>query len=471
MDRLLIADARIVSMDPSVGDLQGDLLIEDGTIRAIGRDLGAVDAERFDAAGRIALPGLVDAHRHVWQTPLRSVTADWSLRDYFVGIRTHAAPLFRPEDIHTAQLAGALEMLEAGVTTVVDYSHDLLTPDHAEAAIAGLEEAGIRALWCAGFNVPPGTADGFGDAAGRAAAFRELARRRLPGRDARVVMGIAPEELALAGPDAVEDQYRLARELGARITHHVHSTRWGRDPREIADVLGPRKLLGPDVLLVHMNFTGDDEWRQVADAGAHVVFTPETELQMGMGFPSTGRARGFGLRPAIGADIVSNNGGDLFFPLRLGLQVERARADAPLLGEARIPEGASVPAREALRWGTVNGAEACGMADRIGRLAPGRAADVVLLDGQALGLLGWAGGDAAAHVVLQAHPGLVDAVLVDGRFVKRDGRLTADLAPVRRALEATTAFLAREIEARGGFGVPDRSAGRPASHPEEEASA
>jgi len=458
MDRILIADAAIVSMDPSIGDLRGDILVGEGEILAVGPDLRAAEAERVDASGRIAIPGLVDCHRHVWQTPLRSVTADWSLMDYVTGIRTAAAPTFRPEDVHIAQLAGALEMLNAGITTVVDYSHNLLSPDHAREAIRGLEDAGIRALWCAGFNVPPGADNHFGDTSGKAAFLGELAKQRFTG-SGRLSLGIAPEEVALSTPDDVEQQYRFARELGARITHHVHSARFGRDPLEIADVLAPRGLLGPDVLLVHMNFTSDDEWRQVADSGASVVFTPETELQMGMGFSSTERARALGLRPAIGADIVSNNSGDLFFQLRLALQAERALANEPRIRSAEVIQGVSVPARQALAWGTVHGAQACGLSDRVGSLTPGKAADIVLLDAEDISMLGWAGRDPAAHVVLQAHAGLVDSVLVDGCFVKRDGRLLADEETLRSRMAETTEYLARAIEAKGGFGVPDRSGG------------
>jgi len=198
----------------------------------------------------------------------------------------------------------------------------------------------------------------------------------------------------------------------------------------------------------------------VADSGTAVVFTPETELQMGMGFSSTERARSFGLRPSIGADIVSNNSGDLFFQLRLGLQAERALANEPGIRSAEVLQGTSVPAREALAWGTVDGAAAAGMAERVGSLTPGKAADLVLLDGEDIGMLGWAGGDPADHVVLQAHPGVVDSVMVDGRFVKRRGRLVADLEPVRRRMAETTEYVAGEIEAKGGFGVPDRSEGR-----------
>jgi 5-methylthioadenosine/S-adenosylhomocysteine deaminase len=458
--RILIADASIVSMDAALGDLHGDILIENGSIEAIGLDLGAVDAERIDARGRIVIPGLVDAHRHVWQTPLRSVTADWSLANYVTGIRTVAAPVFRAEDIYAAQLAGALEMLNAGITTVVDYSHNLLSPDHAWEAIRGLEDAGIRALWCAGFNVPPGTDSHFRDSAGMAAFLREVAKQRFTGGGGRLTLGIAPEELGIGAAADVEQQYRLARELGARISHHVHSARFGRDPLEIAKVLGPKGLLGPDVLLVHMNFTSDDEWRQVADSGASVVFTPETELQMGMGFPSTRKARSLGIHPSIGADIVSNNGGDLFFQLRLALQTERALANEPAIASAEVIQGTPISAREALAWGTLHGAEASGMADRIGCLAPGKAADLVILDTEDISMLGWAGQDPAAHVVLQAHPGIVDSVMVDGCFVKRAGSLLADLGPVRRAMAETTAHVAGAIEERGGFGVPasgDRS--------------
>jgi 5-methylthioadenosine/S-adenosylhomocysteine deaminase len=461
MTRTIFKNAVVVTMDDQLGTLQGDILVAGDRIEAIGENLSDDGAEQISAAGRIAIPGLIDCHRHVWQVPLRSVTANWSLSDYVRGIRIAAAPAFRAEDIYAAQLAGALEMLNAGVTTVVNYSHNLLTPDHAWEAIRGLEDAGIRALWCAGFNVPPGTENHFGGTDGKAAFIREVAKSKFPHASGLLTLGIAPEELALSSPEEVERQYQFARELGARITHHVNAAPMGHAPREVETFISPRGLLGPDLLLVHMNFTTDEEWRQVAAAGTSVVFTPETELQMGMGFPSTERVRSFGIQPTIGADIVSNNGGDMFVQLRLALHAERAQANESALKDLELLEGTTVSAREALSWGTRSGAAAIGMTDTIGRLAPGTAADIVLLDSTDISMLGWAGHDAADHVALQAHPGVVDTVMVNGRFVKRDGRLLADLEAVRRLIDSTTEHVAETIQSRGGFGVPDRSIPRP----------
>ena len=121
---------------------------------AVGKDLGATDAEIFDAAGYIASPGFVDTHHHVWQSAIRALTADWSLADYFAGIRVVTAPHFRPEDMYAANRHGLLEALHAGVTTTADYCHNLITPDHAEEALRGTREAGARVIWCYGFQRP-----------------------------------------------------------------------------------------------------------------------------------------------------------------------------------------------------------------------------------------------------------------------------------------------------------------------------
>ncbi len=194
----------------------------------------------------------------------------------------------------------------------------------------------------------------------------------------------------------------------------------------------------------------------VADAGCAVAFTPETELQMGMNFSPTGTVRRFGILPTFGADIVSNNSGDMFFPLRLALQVERATANVATVDGGTMPEGVSVQVREALEWGTINGAKAAGLGHRIGSLTPGKDADVVLIRTDAINLAGWNDTDPVASIVLQAHPGNVDTVLVAGNVVKRSGRLCADVARARAALREAQRHVARATEALGGFRVrPD----------------
>ncbi|MCP4005232.1 MAG: amidohydrolase family protein [bacterium] len=455
MGRLLIRAGCIVSLDPDIGDLpRGDVLIENGKILAVGPKLEAGDVEVVDASDTIVLPGFVDTHRHVWQAAARSVTADWSLMDYFRGIRMRVATTFRPQDMYAAQYAGALEALDAGVTTVVDYCHNLLTPDHAWESIRGLRDAGLRAVWCFGFNSPPGMKSHWESREEMAKFAGEIAAEHFASRDALLSFGIAPEEPGLAPPEACEFQYRTARELDARITQHVNCVRVGRDPEEVSRLLAPRDLLGPDVLLVHMGYTTDEEWRMVADSGAAVSFTPETELQMGMGIPSTGVVRRFDIIPTYGADIVSNNSGDMFFPLRLALQVERGVANTRIVEAGSMPEGVTVSCREILEWGTLGGAKAAGLERQIGSLTPGKQADLVLIRSDGIGFAGWNQRDPLANVVLQANASNVDTVLVGGEIVKRNGVLCADATAARELLADAARHVARETEALGGFHVP-----------------
>ena len=455
MGRTLIRGGCIVSLDDAVGDLpRGDILIEDGKILEVGPSLEAGDALIIDASDRIVLPGFVDTHRHVWQAAMRSITADWSLMDYIRGIRMRAARTFRAEDMYAAQYAGALEALDAGVTTIVDYCHNILTPDHAWESIRGLRDAGLRAVWCLGFNFPHGMESHWANTEGKAKFAREVAAEHFTSKDALLTLGIAPEEFGLATPEQCELQYQMARELDARITQHVNCLRFGKDPEEVANLLAPRELLGPDVLLVHMGYTTDEEWRMVADAGASVSFTPETELQMGMGITPTGVVRRFGITPSYGADIVSNNSGDMFFPLRLALQVERAVVNVPIVDGGAMPEGVTVTCREVLHWGTQGGARAAGLDHRIGSLTPGKQADLVLIRTDGIGFAGWNERDPVASVILQANAGNVDTVLVAGEIVKRDGELCSDAQAACALLTDAARHVAAATEALGGFHVP-----------------
>src|SRR2546430_5765951 len=113
----------------------GDVLLDGDRIAAIAPPLDAGDARVIDARGRIVMPGFVDTHRHTWQTQLRAICADWTLNDYFFGIRLSISPAYAADDVHVGNHTGALEALNAGVTTILDYSHCNNTPEHADAAI------------------------------------------------------------------------------------------------------------------------------------------------------------------------------------------------------------------------------------------------------------------------------------------------------------------------------------------------
>ena len=187
--RLLIKDGHVLTLDPSLGDLErADVLIEDGRIAAVEPALETGDCEVLDVAGKIVMPGFVDTHRHTWQTALRGICADWTLQDYFRGIRLNISTELSPEDIYAGNYVGALEALDAGVTSLLDFSHCNNSPAHADEAIRGLEDAGLRAVFAYGFYPVP-LAEPFFDEPrradrGRAArALRPPALRRRTGSD------------------------------------------------------------------------------------------------------------------------------------------------------------------------------------------------------------------------------------------------------------------------------------------------
>jgi len=145
----LIKGGYVLTLDPALGDMpNADVLIDGDTIKAVGTNLAAgPHANVIDARHRIVMPGFVDTHRHTWQTPVRGVLPSCTLDEYFAGMLNNIGIQYRPEDVYIANLMGALEALNAGITTLLDWSHVNNTPEHSDAAVAGLTEAGIRAVY------------------------------------------------------------------------------------------------------------------------------------------------------------------------------------------------------------------------------------------------------------------------------------------------------------------------------------
>jgi cytosine/adenosine deaminase-related metal-dependent hydrolase len=463
--RLLIENAAsIVTLDPAGGDVRdGDLLIEDGEIVAVGRDLGVEDAERIDAGGQIAIPGFANTHLHTWQHALRGVCADWTVKDYVRCWRIHLGPMYRPEDMYVGNYAGALDALNAGVTLVVDYCHNVVTRDHAREALRGLRDAGVRALF--GLAYTPVLDHGFAVASvapevenpdlpdhdSRVRFAHQLAGEEFSSKEGLVTLAIVPQEIEIAQWDDVVAEFGSARDLDAWISLHANQVlapqRW-EDVRKIHRA----GLLGPDILFVHCSFSADDELQLIADAGASVSVQAETEMQMGMGKPITGKLIEHGVAPSLGVDITSNGSGDMFAQMRLALQVGRMLGDEEHYRRSEMPEDVSLTTRQALEWATVNGARGAGLGDRVGTLSPGKRADLVLVDGNDFNLIGWNREDPVGTVVMQANAGNVSTVVVDGEVVKRDGRLVGvDPDAVRRQVEASQGYVNGWAAEHGGI--------------------
>ena len=453
--RTLISGGTVVTVDQALDDLpRGDVLVEDGAIVEVAPRIDAADAERIDAADCLVLPGLVDTHRHTWQALFRNIASDWTLAHYFTGLHGTLSGLYRPEDTYAGNLIGALEALDGGITTLLDWSHNLNTPEHTDAAVDAVVESGARVVFGHGgghrhwqpVSSLPHPADD----------VRRLREGRLSSDDALVTLCLAPRGNQFATMEVTEEDWALADELGIRISCHFGDGEWGKG-RPVA-ALAERGLLGPTMTFVHCNTLADDELELMAGHGCTASISPDIELQMGHGWPATGRLLDAGIRPSLSIDVCCSNGGHLFGTMRAtigterGFDNERARDG----GEASVAE-MELTCRDVLEFATIEGARACGMDDRIGSLTPGKRADVIVVRADGFGMTPL--NNPVGAFVYNAHPGLVETILVDGRVVKRDGKLVdVDQARVRRlAVESRDDILRRaDGQARiGGDWIPE----------------
>lgn len=445
--RTVLRGGTVLTMDPRLGSLpRGDVLIEDGLIAAVAPDLAVDDAEIVDVAGHIVAPGMIDTHRHTWQTQLRALCADWTLADYLFGVRLGVSPAYLADDVLLGNQLGALDALNSGVTTILDFSHCNNTPEHSDAAISGLRDAGIRAVFGYGFfESNPMQPPHFGDHASRLADFARIADAHFPSRDALLTLGVALTEYGTLPFETTRAEVAAARERGALIVTHTGCV-WSLPSgvREFAAA----GLLGPDLVHVHCNTLTDEEWRLLADHGAKLSISVETELNMGMGRPAFAAARRHGIKPTLSCDIVSLNTGDLFTQTRMGLAFQRwADTEALNLGGGD-PAAVTITAQEALAWTTVNAAEAIGLEGRIGSLTPGKQADIIVTGGP--GMSQHPHLDPAGTLVFQTTPADVRHVLVAGHFAKRDGLLTgADLPALLTQAESSAEGVLGRIAAAG----------------------
>jgi len=429
--RILIRGATILTQDKALGDIpQGDILVEGSRIASIAPSIRADGAEIIDAGGMIALPGFVDSHRHTWQSLLRATAVDWTLAQYFAGIRGVMGRLYTPDDMFVANHLGALEAIDAGITTLYDWSHNNNSPDHADEAIRGLRDAGIRGVFGYGNAndewIPPSRLP---------TNFADIARVRkthFSSDDQLLTMAFAPRGPQFTTLDITEDEFKRARDLGLRITVHVGDGVWGTT-RPVAQ-LASRNLLGDDITYVHCNTLSDEDFALIGRSGATASISPEVELQMGHGFLATLKLLAVGVRPSISIDIVTSIAGDMFGAMRTLLAGTRAVVNGKALEEKRIVDPLPLTSREVLEFATIEGARAAGLADKTGSLSPGKEADIILVDTNSLNLIPM--NSPVGAIVESAHAGNVDTVMVAGRVRKRRGRLLdVELGALRRRVD------------------------------------
>jgi 5-methylthioadenosine/S-adenosylhomocysteine deaminase len=421
--RLLFRGGHVLTMDPAIGDLYGgDVLVEDERVAAVAPVVDAGDAEIVDCTDCIVIPGFVDSHRHTWETVIRGIAPDVSLGGYFDVVLDQLAPAYRPEDVYAGNYLGSLEAIDAGVTTLLDWSHITNTPEHADEAIRALRDAGLRAVYCYA-NPNTSLEDWWFESTLKAPDdVRRVRDRYFSTDDGLMTLAMGTRGPGFCTPEVVRHDWELAREVGAPISVHVGMGPWAGRFGMVSQLDG-MGLLGPDTTYIHCNYLSDDEFRLIADTGGKVSISPMVEMAMGHGTPPTAKALAHGLRPSLSIDVVTTVPGDMFTQMRFLWASDRLLAHEAAFAAGSVEEPALLTSRDVLEFATIEGARVCGLDDRTGSLTPGKQADLVVVrcdQSNTYPVI-----DPVATVVHQADTRNVDAVLVAGTFLKRDGKLVA----------------------------------------------
>jgi len=457
-DRILIRGGIVLSQDDELGEMAGaDVLIEGDRIAEVGRGLSAADARIIEADGDIVIPGFVDTHRHTWETSIRTCAPDYTLGAYFGAILDQFAPKYRAEDVYAANLWGALECINAGITTLVDWSHIMNTPEHADAAVKGLQDAGLRSVFAFGF---PNTSiqdwwfgPDYGGSVERINGdeARRIRSQYLSDDQGLITMALATRGTNFCKPEIVRYEWELAKELGINITVHVAMDRFGYTKMQLRG-LKELGLLYPNTTYIHASHLLDDEWEMVRDSGGNVSLAPQIELQMGHGWAPAATASKMGIPVGLSSDVATTASSDQFTQMHAIFASERARRhqaawDEDLDGNTPTPD--LIDSRKVLRWATLEGTMVAGVADRAGSIRPGKKADIVIIDTKAVNVAPVI--DPVGAVVCAADTANVKTVFVDGKVLKEDFRLAASLDGPRRLVEASRDYLVSQVEPQQGW--------------------
>ena len=414
--RLLLKSGCVLTLDSGLGNFEtADVLIDGTRIAEVRPNITASNATIIDATNTIVMPGFVDTHRHMWEGPLRNILPDGLLSDYSRDITGAARSVYRPEDARIGNLVSALGAINAGVTTVLDWSHIGNSPQHTDAAIEGLRESGIRAVYAYGGGAGGSQNQFPGD-------IRRLRRQYFSSSDQLLT-------LAMATGMNVRD-WQIAREVEAPITIHLLGT----------NVLAPVKdALRSDITFIHCNGLTDADWQLIKSSGAHVSIAAPIEMEMGHGVPPIQESLDHGIKPSLSTDVETQMPGDFFTQMRSVFTLQRmlvlARQRA---GEQKLPPLLTV--REVVEFATIEGANDNGLGQKIGTLAPGKEADIIMLRMDQINVMPV--NNAFGAIVLGMDTSNVDTVLIRGKIMKREGRLVGvDVAGIRRQVEQSRDYV------------------------------
>lgn len=434
---VLFRGATVLTMDRRGIIEHGDVLVEGERISRVGENLEAPEAALVvDASGGILMPGMVDTHRHMWQTAMRGFGADWTLTQYFVFYYLTWGKVFRPEDIYAGNLLAAIEAIDAGVTTTVDWSHGLQTVEHGDAAVDALEEVPGR------FVLAYGNLLGAPWEWTKAPEFRDFVSRRFSSRDDMLGLQLAFD---VTGDPAFPEKgaFESARELDLAVT--THAGVWGATNDTGIRLMSEHGFMTESVVYVHASTLSEDSYQRIAASGAYASVSTESEQSAGQGYPPTWQLRRHGIPVSLSMDTSVWWSGDLFSAMRSTLSADRSREHLEAHRRGETVVSSALRAEEVAHWATIGGAKAIGLGDVVGSITPGKKADLVLLKNDRSPAM-FPILHPYGHVVFQAGRGDVHTVMVNGRIVKFEHRLVdVDLGKARRAVEASVEHVRSEL--------------------------
>ena len=453
MKRVLIKCGWLVTLDPNVGDFKGgELLLNGNRIEAVGRNLEAAADETIEATNKIVMPGLVNAHMHTWETALRGIGSEWLSEDYFKNVHGNLATRYNAEDNYIGNLIGALGQIDAGVTTLVDWCHNITSLEMAERAIDGLADSGIRAVFAHGTAKPLGRSDPipFTHIPHPRDRLEAIRKGRLASDDGLITLAMAILGPAWSTWEVLEHDIRLAREFGLVSSSHTRRREDSLTPDGYYR-MAKEGLLGPDHNLVHGTTYQQADLRMIADSGATLTSTVLVELHHHIGDAMVAAYREAGGAPSLGIDVELYCTGQMFREMQAALLFARGKEirNNVLRGNSHF-KTIPVRSREALEWATINGAKAFKLDGKIGTLSPGKKADVVMLRADDVNMAPVQ--DPIYSIVEIAGPGNVDTVIVDGVVRKKDGKLTFPADMLQKRI-AELAASGERIMREGGFKV------------------
>ena len=431
---IIFRNGIVLTMDDAHRVIKGgDVLVIDGTIRGVGPHLEApADALEIDAQGGIIMPGMIDTHRHMWQTAMRAYGADWTLSQYFVWYYLEYGKNFRPQDVYAGNLLSAIEAVDAGVTTSVDWSHGLQTAEYADAAVDALETVAGRFVLGYG-NIQRAPWEWTADK-----EFRDFFDRRIHGKGDMLGFQLAFD--VVAGPEFPERAaFEVARELGVSVNTHAGVLGANGDASIL--LMHENGFMTPDTVLVHCATLSDDSYHRIAASGSSVSVSTESEQSAGQGYPSSWKLRQFDIPITLSHDTSVWWSADLFTAMRTTLGADRSRQQFEAHAKGETVTQLDLRSEEVVDWATRGGSKALGLDTKIGSIEVGKRADVVLLKNDESPVM-FPIVNPYGHVAMQAQRGDVHTVVIDGNIVKHEHRLIGiDLAKARSAVEETVSYL------------------------------